>query len=144
MGWGKSTQLGYGLGIIMGAKLAAPSKLCVNIMGDAAIGMTGMDIETAARNRIAILTIVFNNGVMAAERDVLKLSTAKYGALTVGGNYSKVADGLNVAAIRVEKPGDIAPALKKAVRVTESGAPFLLEVVVKEGYDFSRYELAGL
>ena len=144
MGWGKSTQLGYGLGIIMGAKLAAPAKLCVNIMGDAAIGMTGMDIETAARNRIAILTIVFNNGVMAAERDVLKLSTAKYGALTVGGNYSKVADGLNVAAIRVEKPGDIAPALKKAVRVTESGAPFLLEVVVKEGYDFSRYELAGL
>ena len=51
MGWGKSTQLGYGLGIIMGAKLAAPDKLCVNVMGDAAIGMTGMDIETAARNR---------------------------------------------------------------------------------------------
>ena len=53
MGWGKSTQLGYGLGITMGAKLAAPKKLCVNVMGDAAIGMTGMDIETAARNRIA-------------------------------------------------------------------------------------------
>ena len=53
MGWGKSTQLGYGLGITMGAKLAAPNKLCVNVMGDAAIGMTGMDIETAARNRIA-------------------------------------------------------------------------------------------
>jgi thiamine pyrophosphate-dependent acetolactate synthase large subunit-like protein len=62
MGWGKSTQLGYGLGITMGAKLAAPNKLCVNVMGDAAIGMTGMDIETAARNRIAILTVVFNNG----------------------------------------------------------------------------------
>ena len=80
MGWGKSTQLGYGLGIIMGAKLAAPEKLCINIMGDAAIGMTGMDIETAARNRIAILTIVFNNGVMGAERDVLEISDEKYGA----------------------------------------------------------------
>src|SRR6266542_2800670 len=144
MGWGKSTQLGYGLGITMGAKLAAPEKLCVNIMGDASIGMTGMDIETAARNRIAILTIVFNNGVMAAERDVLELSTKKYGALTIGGNYTKVAEGLNVAAMRVEKPGDIAPAIKDAVRVTESGAPFLLEVLVKEGYDFSRYPLAGL
>jgi acetolactate synthase-1/2/3 large subunit len=144
MGWGKSTQLGYGLGIIMGAKLAAPEKLCINVMGDAAIGMTGMDIETAARNRIAILTIVFNNGVMAAERDVLKVSTRKYGALTVGGNYAKVAEGLNVAAARVEKPADIVPAIKDAVAVTESGAPFLLEFVVKEGYDFSRYELAGL
>jgi acetolactate synthase-1/2/3 large subunit len=144
MGWGKSTQLGYGLGITMGAKLAAPDKLCVNIMGDAAIGMTGMDIETAARNRIAILTVVFNNGVMAAERDVLELSTKKYGALTVGGNYAKVAEGLNVAAIRVEKPAALVGAIKEAVAVTQSGAPFLLEVVVKEGYDFSRYALAGL
>jgi len=139
MGWGKSTQLGYGLGITMGAKLAAPKKLCVNVMGDAAIGMTGMDIETAARNRIAILTVVFNNGVMAAERDVLKLSTQKYGALTVSGNYSKVAEGLNVASMRVEKPAAIVPAIKNAVAVTESGSPFLLEFVVKEGYDFSRY-----
>jgi len=144
MGWGKSTQLGYGLGITMGAKLAAPEKLCVNVMGDASIGMTGMDIETAARNRIAILTVVFNNGVMAAERDVLELSTKKYGALTIGGNYTKVAEGLNVAAIRIEKPGDIVPAIKDAVRVTETGAPFLLEILVKEGYDFSRYPLAGL
>jgi len=144
MGWGKSTQLGYGLGITMGAKLAAPDTLAMNIMGDAAIGMTGMDIQTAARNRIAILTIVFNNGVMAAERDVLELSTKKYGALTIGGNYTKVAEGLNVAAMRVEKPGDIVPAIKDAVRVTEAGAPFLLEVMVKEGYDFSRYPLAGL
>jgi acetolactate synthase I/II/III large subunit len=144
MGWGKSTQLGYGLGITMGAKLAAPEKLCVNIMGDASIGMTGMDIETAARNRIAILTIVFNNGVMAAERDVLELSTKKYGALTIGGNYTKVAEGLNVAAMRIAKPGDIVPAIKDAVRVTETGAPFLLEILVKEGYDFSRYPLTGL
>jgi acetolactate synthase-1/2/3 large subunit len=139
MGWGKSTQLGYGLGITMGAKLAAPEKLCINVMGDAAIGMTGMDIETAARNRIAILTVVFNNGVMAAERDVLKLSNRKYGALTVGGNYTKVAQGLNVDSARVEKPADIVPALKDAVTVTETGAPFLLEFMVKEGYDFSRY-----
>jgi acetolactate synthase-1/2/3 large subunit len=139
MGWGKSTQLGYGLGITMGAKLAAPQKHCINVMGDAAIGMTGMDIETAARNRIAILTIVFNNGVMGAERDVLKISDEKYGAMTVGGDYRKVAEGLNVAATRVDKPGDIVGAIKEAVAVTEKGAPFLLEFVVKEGRDFSRY-----
>src|SRR3954468_15942368 len=144
MGWGKSTQLGYGLGITMGAKLAAPSKLCVNVMGDAAIGMTGMDIETAARNRIGILTVVFNNGVMGAERDVLKISDEKYGAMAVGGNYTKVAEGLNVAARRVEKPADIVGAIKEAVATTESGAPYLLEFVVKEGRDFSRYALAGL
>jgi len=144
MGWGKSTQLGYGLGITMGAKLAAPDKLCINVMGDAAIGMTGMDIETAARNKIAILTVVFNNGVMGAEREELKLSDKKYGAMTVGGNYSKVAEGLGVPSTRVEKPANIVPAIKEAVEVTERGSPFLLEFVVKEGHDFSRYNLPGL
>ena len=145
MGWGKSTQLGYGLGINMGAKLAAPKKLCVNVMGDAAIGMTGMDIETAARNKIAILTVVFNNGVMGAERDVLKISDEKYGAMTVGGNYTKVAEGLNVAARRVEKPGDIVSAASRRRSASPKRAtPFLLEFVVKEGRDFSRYALAGL
>jgi len=139
MGWGKSTQLGYGLALNMGAKMAAPDKLCVNVMGDAAFGMTGLDIETAARNRIATLTVVFNNGIMAAERGVLTISTQKYGALDVGGNYAKVAEGLNVASNRVEKPADIVPAIREAVDVTESGAPFLLEFVVKEGHDFSRY-----
>jgi thiamine pyrophosphate-dependent acetolactate synthase large subunit-like protein len=87
---------------------------------------------------------VFNNGVMGAEREVLKVSDAKYGAMTVGGNYAKVAEGLNVAATRVAKPADIVPAIKDAVRVTESGAPFLLEILVKEGHDFSRYHLPGL
>jgi acetolactate synthase-1/2/3 large subunit len=139
LGWGKSTQLGYGLGLIMGAKLAAPEKLCINVMGDSSFGMTGIDIETASRNGIGILTIVFNNGVMACERHVLETATEKYGALTVGGHYAKVAEGLNVAAKRVEKPADIASAILEAVAVTQSGAPFLLEFMVKEGYDFSRY-----
>ncbi|MBT5048423.1 MAG: thiamine pyrophosphate-requiring protein [Rhodospirillaceae bacterium] len=138
MGWGKSTQLGYGLGINMGAKLAAPDKLCINVMGDAAIGMTGMDIETAARNGIGTLTVVFNNSVMAAERDVLVTSTQKYGTLDVGGNYAMVAEGLGLASMRVDRPGDIIPAIREAMEVTAAGKPFLLEFVVKEGYDFSR------
>ena len=58
LGWGKSTQLGYGLGLAMGAKLARPDKLCINVWGDAAIGFTGMDFETAARERIPILSIL--------------------------------------------------------------------------------------
>jgi len=59
--------------------------------------------------------------------------------MNVGGNYSKVAEGLNVASIRVEKPADIAPAIKDAVAVTQSGAPFLIEIMAKQGYGFSRY-----
>ena len=67
IGWGKTTQLGFGLGAIMGAKLAEPDKVCVNVMGDSAIGMVAMDIETAVRNKIGIVTVIFNNGIMAIE-----------------------------------------------------------------------------
>ena len=145
MGWGKSTQLGYGLGIIMGAKLAAPDKLCVNVMGDAAIGMTGMDIETAARNRIAILTVVFNNGVMGAERDVLKISDREVRRddgrrqLHQGrrGAQRRGAPGREAGRHRRRRS-------RRRSASPESGAPFLLEFVVKEGHDFSRYPLAGL
>ena len=61
IGWGKTTQLGYGLGLAMGAKLAKPDKLCINVWGDAAIGFTGMDFETAVRERIPIMSILLNN-----------------------------------------------------------------------------------
>jgi acetolactate synthase-1/2/3 large subunit len=137
MGWGKSTQLGHGLGITMGAKLASPEKLCINVMGDAAIGMTGMDLETASRNGIGILTIVFNNSVMAAERHVMETSTCKYDAINVGGNYAKLAEALNVTSMRVDKTNTIIPAIHEAVSVTQKGKPFLLEFIVKEGYDFT-------
>ena len=67
IGWGKSTQLGYGLGLAMGAKLAHPDKLCINFWGDAAIGMTGMDFETCVRAKIPIMSILLNNFAMATE-----------------------------------------------------------------------------
>ena len=140
MGWGKSTQLGHGLGLIMGAKLAEPDKLCINIMGDAAIGMVGMDLETASRNGIPILTIVFNNGIMAAERDSMTVADDKFGALAQGGNYAEVARALGIAGIRVETPDAFGPALKSAIAATDSGTPALIECITKEGYDFSRFD----
>ena len=139
MGWGKSTQLGYGLGITMGAKLAEPKKLCINIMGDAAIGMVGMDLETAARNKIGILTIVFNNQVMAIERDHMPYSIGTYDTLKQFGDYERIAEALGAWSVKVERPDDFVPSLQQAVEVTQTGQPALLDCVVKEGYDFSQY-----
>ena len=139
MGWGKSTQLGYGLGITMGAKLAEPEKLCINVMGDAAIGMVGMDIETAVRNEIGILTIVFNNGAMAIERKTMPTAIEKYRSHSQGGNYRDVARALGGWGERVAKPEEFVPALKRAVDVTRTGMPAMIECMTKEGFDFSRY-----
>ena len=138
MGWGKSTQLGYGLGLIMGAKMAEPDKLCINMMGDAAIGMVGMDIETAVRNKIGILTIVFDNGIMAIERKSMPYATEHYGSLEQGGEYDKVAEALGAWGKRVESPDEIVPALKQAIEVTKTGRPALLDFICKDNTDISR------
>src|SRR6202521_4273800 len=91
IGWGKTTQLGYGLGLAMGAKLAAPDKLCINVWGDAAIGFTGLDFETAVRERIPILSILLNNFSMAIELKVMPISTEKYRATDISGDYAAMA-----------------------------------------------------
>ncbi|MEQ8486957.1 MAG: thiamine pyrophosphate-requiring protein [Pseudomonadales bacterium] len=134
IGWGKSTQLGFGLGAIMGAKLAEPDKVCINVMGDAAIGMVGMDLETAARNRIGIITVVFNNGIMAIESDSLVDAHTEYGANFVGGNYAALAESLGAAGERVVQPADFVAALDRAVAASREGRPALIEVMAKAGY----------
>ncbi len=134
LGWGKTTQLGFGLGAVMGAKLAEPDKLCVNIMGDSAIGMVGMDIETAVRNGIGILTIVFNNGIMAIETNALTEAQSQYGANNQGGDYAALAEALGAWGRRVERPDDFGPALTAAIEQTEQGRPAVLDCVVKAGY----------
>ncbi len=139
LGWGKSTQLGHGLGLIMGAKLANPDKTCINVMGDASIGMVGMDIETAVRNRIGILTIVFNNGVMAGEQNGLLEAVQRYKAADLGGNYAQVAAGLGAWSTRIEKPADFTPRLKEALEATQAGRPAVIECVAKQNFKYSRY-----
>src|SRR5207237_9845904 len=86
LGWGKTTQLGYGLGLAMGAKLARPDKLCINVWGDAAIGFTSMDFETAVRERIPIMSILLSNFSMAIELKVMPISSEKYRSTEISGH----------------------------------------------------------
>ncbi|MBN9279243.1 MAG: thiamine pyrophosphate-requiring protein [Hyphomicrobium sp.] len=138
IGWGKTTQLGAGLGFAMGAKLAKPDKLCINVWGDAAIGFTGMDFETAVRERIPILSILLNNFSMAIELKVMPVSTEKYRATDISGDYAAMARAFGGYGERVEKPGDIVAAIKRGVAATEKGQPALLEFITSKEVEVSR------
>ena len=129
IGWGKTTQLGYGLGLAMGAKLAYPDKLCINVWGDAAIGFTGMDFETAARERIPILSILFNNFSMAIEIPIMPVSQEKYGATDISGNYADMAEAFGAYGERITSPDEIQAALRRGIEATENGRPALLEFI---------------
>ncbi|HSQ95045.1 MAG TPA: thiamine pyrophosphate-requiring protein [Croceibacterium sp.] len=138
IGWGKSTQLGYGLGLAMGAKLACPDKLCINVWGDAAIGFTGTDLETAARDRIPILSILLNNEAMAIELPIMPVATEKYRATDITGDYSLFARSLGCHGERVTEAGEIVPALKRAIAAIEAGQPALVEFITEKETQISR------
>jgi len=140
LGWGKTTQLGYGLGLMMGAKLAAPEKLCVNVWGDAAIGMTGMDFETAVRERIPILSVLLNNFSMAMELPVMKVATEKYRSTDISGNYADMARAFGGYGERVTQPGQIIPAIQRGIRKTQEGVPALLEFLTAKEIEFSLFK----
>jgi acetolactate synthase-1/2/3 large subunit len=140
IGWGQTTHLGYGLGLAIGAKLIESGKLCVNVMGDAAIGMTGMDFETAVREHIPILSILLNNFSMACEIPIMKAATEKYRSTDISGNYADVATALGGYGERITQPSEIIPAIKRAIRKTEEGTPTLLEFITSKEIGYSLFK----
>jgi acetolactate synthase-1/2/3 large subunit len=141
IGWGKTTQLGYGLGLAMGAKLAHPDKLCINVWGDAAIGFTGMDFETAVRERIPILSVLLNNFSMAIELKVMKVATQKFRSTDISGHYADMAKAFGGYGERVTDPGEIVPAIKRAMVKNQEGTPALLEFITEKAEDFSMFPI---
>ena len=139
IGWGKTTQLGYGLGLAMGAKLVHPDKLCINVWGDAAIGFTGMDFETAVRERIPILSILFNNFSMAIELKVMPISTEKYRSTDISGDYAMMARAFGGYGERITEPSEIVPAIKRGMEQTRNGVPALLEFITGKETAVSRH-----
>jgi acetolactate synthase-1/2/3 large subunit len=130
--WGHSTQLGFSLGLAMGAKIANPDKLVVNVMGDAAVGMTGTDWETASREGIPILTIVKHDSIFSMYDDLIPLSMARHRSSTQFGDYAGLARSLGCHAEQVTELGALRPALLRAIDVVRGGQPAVVDVVTAE------------
>ena len=136
--WGKSTQLGYSLGLAMGARMAAPDKLAVHIIGDYGFGMVALDIETAVRERIPVLSVVLNNSAMGIySPNSFPTANDLYGTKYTGGNFAQVAEAMGSYNARIEKPEEIIPAIQTATKVIEAGQPAVLEFITKEEQAFS-------
>ena len=133
IGWGKTTHLGFGIPLMIGAKMAQPDKFCLNLMGDGAFGMSGTDLETAVRSGAAITTVLLNNSAMATYSGPLQGTIGeearnRYGVSSMQGDYAKIAEGMGAIGIKVSKPGDISSALKEAQVQNKKGKTVLIEV----------------
>lgn len=133
IGWGKTTHLGFGIPLMIGAKMAMPDKFCLNLMGDGAFGMSGTDIETAARSGAAITTVLLNNGAMATysgptQGTIGEEARNLYGVSTMHGDYAKIAEGMGAVGITVTRAAEIAPALGEAQRLNRQGRTVLIDI----------------
>ena len=143
LGWGKSHQLGTGLGFAIGAKLAAPDKFCVNFMGDAAFGMTGLDFETAVRTKLPITTIVLKNSTMAIETNHMKISHEKFKARDLDGDYADIARSLGGWSEVIDDPEDIASSLLRAKEKNQEGISVLLQFNTSKDQNFANMRPFG-
>ncbi|SVA77140.1 uncharacterized protein METZ01_LOCUS129994 [marine metagenome] len=133
IGWGKTTHLGFGIPLMIGAKMAEPEKFCLNLMGDGAFGMSGTDIETAARSGVAITTVLLNNSAMAtysgpSQGVIGPEARERYGVSTMHGDYAKIAEGMGAVGINVTKANAMAPALREAQSLNLDGKTVLIDV----------------
>ncbi len=129
IGFGGTSAMGWSTPAALGAKLGNPDKTVVNFTGDGSFGMTGMEIETAARNDIRTLTIILNNESLGASRETLhdRFKGHEIG-IALRGDYAGVARALGAFGERVEKPADLQPALARALA---HEGPAVLEIGVK-------------
>lgn len=141
IGWGKSTHLGYGIPLMIGAKIAHPEKMCINFMGDAAFGMSGLDLETANRIGAPITTVLLNNGTMGGYNRALPTAMGEFNAGNMGGDYAGIAEDLGGVGIKITDPTKIAGALMRARQINDNeGKSVLLDVKTQQWVEFSEYK----
>jgi acetolactate synthase-1/2/3 large subunit len=121
------TELAYGIA----AKLARPDEPVVVTVGDGGFGFSAMELETAARIGAPIVVIVSNDSawsmIKAQQLATLGPEGAPYTELAAV-DHAKVAEGLGCYGERVERPDQVAPALRRAL---QSGRPAVLDVQIQ-------------
>ena len=139
IGWGKTTHLGYGIPLAIGAKMAAPEKFCMNFMGDLAFGHTGMELETAVRAELPITTVVINNLTMGGYDEKMPVAMERYGVGNQSGDYAGVAQALGAQATHVREVAEIGPAIEAAKRANAEGQVAMIEIRTRQDTRFSEY-----
>jgi len=129
--------LGTGLGYAAAARVAHPDRQIVLMLGDGAIGFSGLDFDTLVRHDLPVVAVVGNNGIWGLEKHPMQ---AIYGYnvaadLQPGCRYDDVVKALGGAGETVEHPADLGPALDRAFA---SGVPYLVNVLTDPANAYPR------
>ena len=125
---GPLAPVGHGIGMAIGAQLARPGKQVVVVIGDGGLGIGGLDIETALRYELPIVTVLWNNsswGPSFEEMPMLKGRTDPFDMLP-NQRYDRMFEVMGCHGEHVERPDEFRPALERALK---AGKAALVNVV---------------
>jgi acetolactate synthase-1/2/3 large subunit len=125
---GPLAPVGHGIGMAIGVQLARPTKPVVTVIGDGGIGIGGWDMETAAKYKLPVVAVLWNNsswGPSFEQMPILKGRTDPFDMLP-GIRYDRIFSELGCHTEHVEQPGQLRPALERALN---SGKPAVVNVV---------------
>ena len=138
---GYQGTLGFGFNTALGVKVAHPDKAVLSVTGDGGFMFGMQELATAAQHNIAVVTLVFNNGVYG---NVLRDQQTRYDGRVIAadmsaGNpdYVKLAESFAIAGYRVASPAELKPVLERAI---DDNAPALIDVVTPAGSEVSPWK----
>ncbi|MHB1148178.1 MAG: biosynthetic-type acetolactate synthase large subunit [Lutibacter sp.] len=122
--------MGFALPAAIGAKMGAPDREVIAIIGDGGYQMTIQELGTILQTKAAVKIVVLNNSFLGMVRQWQELFFDRRYASTVMTNpdFVKIAEGYGIEANRVAKREDLADAIKK---MTDSKEAYFLEVVIE-------------
>lgn len=122
--------MGFALPAAIGAKMGAPDREVIAIIGDGGYQMTIQELGTILQTKAAVKIVVLNNSFLGMVRQWQELFFDRRYASTVMTNpdFVKIAEGYSIEANRVSKREDLADAIKK---MTDSKEAYFLEVVIE-------------
>lgn len=134
---GGFAAMGFGVCGVLGAKLARPESPCVNVCSDGGFMMTPHAVATAVEYDLPVVWVLFNNYSIGCIRDLQRFyldgreigtsfRKVKTGELW-NPDFAKMAESMGARGVRIEKPGDFAPAFEAALK---SEVPTLLDVII--------------
>jgi len=137
----EQTCMGMGVVGAIAAKLTRPEKKVVCIVGDGAFQMYMKELPTAAQYRAGCTWVVLNNSAFGWPKH-LQMNAVGWNTSTfqVQPNFVKWAEACGCHGIKIEKPSEIKPALREALRVNKEGIPMVLDF--STGIDMTHFENA--
>ena len=108
--------MGFGLPASIGAYIANPDSLVLNITGDGSFQMNLQELATCREHNIPLKIIIMNNSYLGMVRELQeKIYNRRYQVEMINPDFTKIAEAYDLFAVRVSKKEELIPALEKAI-----------------------------